>query len=387
MSRISWNVARLAFVAVSCAALLTQTSSPALAGGPDAGRFKFGYEPTSPDILGELDDRLPNSSVRDLVDGANRQARACEAPVARLAASFCWNDDDAETGRWMPQGITTSADAEKDGLYQDRRILITSWYDTGDGGDDDKGSRITFVNLTDPAAPTYRHVVLVAPTGRAGSASFAPIRIHAGGLAWYGDRLFVADTWRGVRVFDLSHIWRPAADSPDQLGLQPDGSYQGYGYAYVLGQSGLYRHTTDDGERGLRFSFLSVDRGAGRDSLLAGEFSASGDGTRLARIPLGKEGMPWEGEDGFVRCDEVHVVSLGNMQGVAHVGERYLFATSEDAGNGGDLTAWRPGGKATTEYDVFPPGPEDLSYWESRDQLWSLSEHPGQRFVYAITPG
>lgn len=373
------------FAAVSCVAFLAQ--SPAHAAEPKPDRFKFAFEPTDPKLLDELDGKLPNASVREVVDGANRSARACEAPVARLAASFCWNDDDAKTRKWMPQGLTTSADATADGTYQDREVLIASWYDTESGGDTDRGSRITFVDLTDPAAPVYRHVILAAPTGGDGTASFKPIRIHAGGIAWYGDRLYVADTWRGIRVFDLSHIWRVDGSSPDAIGLQSDGTYQGYGYAYVLGQSGLFRHSTDDGERGLRFSFVSVDRSGGPDALLAGEFGEPGDGTRLARIPLGAEGIPLQGEDGFVRCEEVHVVSIGSMQGVAHVGERYLFSTSDGDGNGGDLSSWAPGVKAATEHDVFPPGPEDLSYWGPRDQLWSLSEHPGQRFVYAMTAG
>lgn len=388
MSRILWNVTLPVFLAVSCAAFLAPSSpvTAAVAAHADPGRFKFAYEPADAALLDELDAALPNASVREVVDGANRSGRACKAPVARRISSFCWNDDDAETRKWMPQGMTTSADATADGTYQDREVLITSWYDTASGGEDDKGSRVTFVDLTDPTAPAYRHVILAAPTGDAGSASFAPIRIHAGGLAWYGDRLYVADTWRGIRVFDLSHIWRVDGDSPGLLGLQPDGTYQGYGYAYVLGQSGLFRHSTDDGERGLRFSFLSVDRG-GADALLVGEFGEPGDGTRLARVPLGAEGVPVRGEDGFARCDEVHVVSIGSMQGVAHVGERYLFATSDGDNDGGDLSSWAPGTKARTEHDVFPPGPEDLSYWGSRGQLWSLSEHPGQRFVYAMSAG
>ncbi|GIG64599.1 hypothetical protein [Phytomonospora endophytica] len=373
--------------AVTCGAFIAQTPSPAHAAAPKPGRYKFSYEPADPKLLGELDEKLPNASVGGVLDGANRSGRACEAPVERREVSFCWNDDDAATRKWMPQGITTSADATADGSYQGREVLITSWYDTASGGEEDKGARITFIDVADPAAPVYRHVILAAPTHGDHGASFTPIRIHAGGLAWYGDRLYVADTWRGIRVFDLSHIWRVDGDSPELLGLQPDGTYQGYGYAYVLGQSGLFRHSTDDGEPGLRFSFLSVDRTGGPDALLAGEFAEPGDGTRLARIPLGSEGMPARGDDGFVRCEQIHVVGIGSMQGVAHVGDRYLFATSDGDGNGGDLSSWTPGGKTVTEHDVFPPGPEDLSYWGPDKRLWSLSEHPGQRFVYAISAG
>jgi hypothetical protein len=33
---------------------------------------------------------------------------------------------------------------------------------------------------------------------------------------------------------------------------------------------------------------------------------------------------------------------------------------------------------------VLPVGVEDLSYWPSEDRLWSLSEYPGRRFVFAM---
>ena len=33
---------------------------------------------------------------------------------------------------------------------------------------------------------------------------------------------------------------------------------------------------------------------------------------------------------------------------------------------------------------ALPPGPEDITYWSSTDTFWSLSEYPGQRYVFAI---
>jgi len=32
----------------------------------------------------------------------------------------------------------------------------------------------------------------------------------------------------------------------------------------------------------------------------------------------------------------------------------------------------------------LPVGPEDVTYWPSTDLLWSLTEYPGRRFVFAI---
>lgn len=35
-------------------------------------------------------------------------------------------------------------------------------------------------------------------------------------------------------------------------------------------------------------------------------------------------------------------------------------------------------------YDALPIGPEDLSYWGPKGQLWSLSEYAGSRSVFAV---
>jgi hypothetical protein len=37
------------------------------------------------------------------------------------------------------------------------------------------------------------------------------VAAHAGGIAWVGRYLYVADSGKGVRVFDLDHVWK--ADS------------------------------------------------------------------------------------------------------------------------------------------------------------------------------
>lgn len=60
--------------------------------------------------------------------------------------------------------------------------------------------------------PRYRHLLLVEPQGSGDTVSFKPARtgsgtsLHAGGIVWLGDKLYVADTTQGFRVFDLSRI-------------------------------------------------------------------------------------------------------------------------------------------------------------------------------------
>jgi hypothetical protein len=61
---------------------------------------------------------------------------------------FIWNDPDNVTPEWRPQGIT--------GMEVDsKKFIIVSWYDFDPGN---RGSRISFVDITDLDNIKYRHV-------------------------------------------------------------------------------------------------------------------------------------------------------------------------------------------------------------------------------------
>lgn len=61
---------------------------------------------------------LPNASMRTVLDSANRRARRFQKPACitafgpTCAAAFLWQSGDGATRDWMPQGITTSSDAD-----------------------------------------------------------------------------------------------------------------------------------------------------------------------------------------------------------------------------------------------------------------------------------
>ena len=57
--------------------------------------------------------------------------------------------------------------------------------------------------------------------------------MHAGGIAWYGEWLYVVDTSHGIRVFDLGQIWQ--VEDGDDVGKK-GGKYSAAGYLYVLPQ-------------------------------------------------------------------------------------------------------------------------------------------------------
>jgi hypothetical protein len=79
-------------------------------------------------------------------------------------------------------------------------------------------------------------------------------------------------------------------------------------------------------------------------------------------------------------------VSVTSMQGAVSIRGKFYLSTSDGTANQGDLATYQPGGAVQMYYDTLPIGPEDLSYWPGRDQLWSLTEHPNQRSVFAIRP-
>lgn len=345
----------------------------------------FRLQPTSySPIIAQLDAVLPRVSVSTVVGDGNRAATSCSANAANRLASFCWNSGDNNVTYWMPQGITTSADAYQAGDYEGETVILVSWYDDGSDGID-RGVRVSFVDYSTPSAPTYRHVLLVEPITSGGQPSFRAINIHAGGIFWYGYYLYVADTYNGFRVFDLRHLWRVSTTNSSRIGRQSDGSYQAYGYKYVLPQALAYRRSTTGGYTDLRFSFVALDRTSTPDSVIVGEYGYPGTGTRVVRFPIDyTTRMLTTSSDGYAHGSEAYDVSVTSMQGATAINGKFYLSTSDGDGNRGDLATFTPGGSVVMHTDTLPIGPEDVSYWADRDQLWSLSEYPGRRSIFAV---
>lgn len=133
------------------------------------------------------------------------------------------NFDDQNTSKWVPQGISSTADALDAGTYEGKDGWIVSWH-----RDDDKSVRVTFVNR---ANDKYRHALLVYPDA---DDDFKEVPVHAGGIMWYGDTLWVVDTKNGIRVFDMNNIWE--VGSGDKVGKNSPGKYSAAGYKYVIPQ-------------------------------------------------------------------------------------------------------------------------------------------------------
>jgi hypothetical protein len=210
----------------------------------------------------------------------------------------------------------------------DGRALV-SWYST------DGGSRVSALDL---AARRYRHVELVRATAN----GFEPLRTHAGGLAWHGTTLYVAATKAGLWVCDTDDVVRT-----------PRG--------YVL----PVRHRLAPADP-FRFSFVGVDG----EALVVGEYDNSTGTRRLGRGPA----------DGPI---EVHEAGVRRAQGVAHVDGRWYVTASNGSKGLGTVWSGPVGGLREHRY-ALPIGPEDLAYDAATDRLWTVTEHPGKRWIVGL---
>jgi len=336
-----------------------------------------------PDLLTGLQDELGTATVSEVVGSVNRTGRACNAPATNRVASFCWNSGDSSVAYWMPQGITSSSDAHASGKVDGKEVLVTSWYDTGSSGIN-RGVRLSFVDMANATTPQYRHILLVEPYWNGSQADFRAVKAHAGGIVWYGDKLYVNNTYSGMRIFDMNDLMKVTTGDSSKIGRQANGQFMAHDYLYVLPQEGRYVPSHTGGEPEVRYSQTSLDRTTSPASLLVSEYDANGTGTRMVRFNLDEaSSMIDEDDDGYARADWSYVVSIRSMQGATSVNGVYYIHRSNGSSNKGDLLTWVPGNTAKINAGALPIGPEDVSYWSQKGQLWNSTEYAGQRYVFA----
>ena len=328
-----------------------------------------------------LGSSLMKVSIAGVLNDLNRTAPAITAAqlpgVPGFQRGFVWDDDDNGKVWWIPQGITGTPDAYATGTIGGKKAIVVTWYyelAKHPGSTGEKGTRISIADVS-TAAVKYRHLLLVEPTMNGTRADFAPINIHAGGVVWIGDRLFVADTGSGIRVFDLSRIFEVSA-ATDSVGW--DGAaYQGGLYKYVVPQVGFYRDTSQCNPV---FSFVALDRSTTPPALLTGEYVADGIQGRLFRWPVDAttgaiEPKTW--------ADGAWAMAQRQVQGaLTHNGVFYMSSSQPAAGKG-VLYVTRPGKKSLSY--AWVDAPEDLMFDEQANALWSAGEAVNKRYVFAAS--
>ncbi len=318
---------------------------------------------------------------RDGVEGitAGAAARLRNHPHQGLR----WNGGDMATTDWYPQGMSGISDAQT--APPDRRWLLVSWYDHRDARPT-KGIRISLIDATDLDDVRYRHVLLVVPLRDGGRATFGPVEtspggspVHAGGIVWFGNLLYVADTSHGFRVFDLARIIEVEDFDRARIGVSA-GRVDAHGYRYIAPQIARYQHA--EGACALRFSFAGLDRSEDPPLIVTGEYHRDDSDGRLARWPVGRNGWLLEEEDGRVFAHDAVTGAQTKMQGGVSWAGDYYISSSSQVGNLGRLYRTRPGIESVIS--AWPYGCEDLYLERTTNRVWTATEHPGAREVVSI---
>lgn len=298
---------------------------------------------------------------------------------------FRWNAGDMATADWYPQGMTGVSDAVASDEAPARRWFVVSWYDHRDARPT-KGVRISLADFSDPANIGYRHLLLVVPERSGGRATFAAVTtggggpLHAGGIVWYGDKLYVADTTEGFRVFDLANVIEVTHfDDRDRLGVS-EGRVDAHGYRYIVPQIARYQLTDDACP--VRFSFAGLDRSVDPPHIVSGEYRRDDPGGRVVRWPVGADG--WlQARGGWVTATDALVSGQTRMQGGLTWQGDVFISSSSQAGRLGRLYRTRLG-RPESSISAWVYGCEDLYYERHTDRIWTASEFPNAREVVSI---
>lgn len=247
------------------------------------------------------------------------------------------------------------------GTWRGKRLLAVSWFRQDLSGTH-LASRVTLIDLKRSRSLD----ILLAELGDDGQ--LHPARIHAGGIAWFGDRLFAAATKRGIWEFNLTDLHSiRGAESRRLAGGRGGGARR---TALVAVRTNM--HQVD-----LRCSFIGRafdEAGTPLPRVLIGEYQTDEQGQiREFHVP--------EDDGGFVELDRF-VPRIARMQGAVRLGREHFVSQSDGVKPG---TLWS-GSRDSLQRAAapLPVGCEDLALDLDERQLWSVGEHPWRRIVRGI---
>jgi len=315
-------------------------------------------------------------------------------PADRQVKGFKWNSGDEQTNEWRPQGITGFT-------WGGRNFLLVTWYGVGPSNiagvnNQHKGVRVSLVDITSMSNITYRHILLVQEKANMSNSelykasnpyvqlgSYAPITIHAGGIACYAGKIYVADTNLGIRVFDLTKFVSAAGDATEtRLGMETDGTLKAFNYGYILPQTGYYKITNAK-----PFSCIELGTGAtASDKMLwTGQYITASE-TPVPKVygfHLNASGQivtsPQPEVITPVDNDDTHVHGI---QGVYRAGNKTFMATTGNSsfeGSTARLTRYNDGAALGVRYR-WPHGAEDLYLETATGYLWNLTEYETEKY-------
>ena len=298
-------------------------------------------------------------------------------PEENRVRGIRWNEDDETTSIWRPQGI---AGFSRNGV----RYLLVSWY--AKDAAESKGSRITLIDISPSSATylTYRHILLVQPTLPTTAVdytqygSYAPLNVHAGGIAYFNGKVYLSSTSLGLRVFDLDKIIEVTSGTgtDTKCGKDTSGNLYAFNYRYILPQVGYYKMNDAS-------PISTVQVNYENNQLWTGQYSAgSADASIVPKIfgfPINAAGELQNSgiqtvipKNSLFTSDHAH-----GIQGVFRKGNStWLSCTgspSESYGSTARLARYTDGDTNTTRYR-WPYGAESLYFEAQYGYLWSLTE-------------
>ena len=236
-----------------------------------ARRFFPTYLPSIPALYGGKSKAPPANAVclsqplsgHNRTDVAkmnlNRRAPAFSGSPKSLngaSGGFLWNDGDAKTTKWRPQGVATI------NMDDGRRFVLVSWYGRKDEGYAERGARISFVDVSEmhsiAALYPYRHVLLV-------DENFCTLpSIHAGGIEFQNGKLYVADSRKGQQAVLVFDVFTGLYEIPEDTGMHNEL----FGYRYIL-------RSTSSFHVPIKPSFISYDLDLGQ--FIVGTYARCGN--------------------------------------------------------------------------------------------------------------
>lgn len=395
-------------LALTAAATLISASQATVADAPgalkpvaasdEAGRLPLAEHRVPERWLDRLAAKMGRPvGVGAVLEGADlplRNAAACSTaekqslPVEPAATrAYCFGGSD--TRGWRAGAVTTSGDADDDGLWGGNRVILSGWTRGAAGGSMDGPApgqglaKVAFVDANDPGALRYTWALLAVPVD--GGRDYRGLVSPLSGMVWYQDKLLVT-TREGDRdalyVYDMDRIQRATVES-EAVG-RVRGGWAAHGYRFVLPAVGSY--TLPRGDDTSRPATVSLDRSTSPDSLVASEWvPADGDRhTRLWRYALSRDparsGLLTTGFSGEAAPVEVYETKTADVRGVlAHRSGWYLDRAAGSPGGHGTLWRQDTEGAGATECGTdgtrhcWSGGSGSLSYWEATGEVWSQS--------------
>jgi len=342
-----------------------------------------------------LDDAA--DSLRD-PDSCTDEERAALPVEPAATRAYCWNG--ADTRSWRAGAVTTSGDADDDGVWGQNRVILSGWtQDTGTAG---RGlARVAFVDANDLGHLRYTSVLLVVPVD--GGRDYRALGSRLSGMVWYQDKLLVTADDEGrdaLYVYDMNRVQRTTVDAA-AVGRVRDG-WSAHGYQYVLPAVGSYRLT--GGDDAARPESISLDRTTTPDSLVASSRPAadSDRSTLLWRYSFSTTSTPMTpmapmtqtARSGLLATDfsgragpaEAYRTEGSDIGGVLSYHDNWFVAR---VGSGdGHGTLWRQTGDGAQagrcgseeRRNCWSPDTPSLSYWEESGEVWTQSE----RMLFAL---